>query len=119
MKSLSIMKKELVDALRDRRGLTAALSFGLIGPVLIVFSINMAAVANRDTGYEPFRLCGGGDAPDLVAHLRSTGLGMSDSARICLEIPEDYAARLASGEQVRVRVLADLTSAGNTTNRIA
>jgi sodium transport system permease protein len=118
VKTVAILKKELVDSLRDRRALLAALAFALIGPVLIVHSVNMTAAAGRETAFEPLRLCGAGDAPDLIAHLRSTGLAIADSARICLEVPADYAQLQAAGKTARVRVLADLTVTGPTTQKL-
>jgi sodium transport system permease protein len=114
MRIAAILKKELLDGLRDQRALSAALAFALIGPVLIVLSVNMAAAAGRATAFEPFRLCGAGEAPDLVAHLQSTGLALAEEARICLDIPQDYAELQAAGKTARVRVLADLTAAGPT-----
>jgi len=117
MKALAILRKELVDGLRDRRALAAAFGFALIGPVLIVFSVDMTAAATREAAFEPIRLCGA-DAPHLVAHLESTGLTVEDSARICLDIPEDYDARLAANETARVRVLADLTTSAPTTAKL-
>jgi sodium transport system permease protein len=111
---LAILKKELVDALRDRRALLAAFSFALVGPVLIVVLINVGAAAQRDDALAPFRLCGAGDAPDLIAHLKAAGLTLSDSAAICLDIPADYATQQAAGGTARVRVVADLTAAPTT-----
>lgn len=118
MKTWSIFKKELIDGLRDRRALLAALSFALIGPVLIVFSVNAVAAAGRVTALKPFRLCGAGDAPALVEYLLSTGLKLAAGADICIEVPTDFAARQAAGESVRVGILADLTTAGPTTAKL-
>jgi sodium transport system permease protein len=118
MKIFSILKRELVDGLRDRRALGAALSFALIGPVLIVLMINVMAAAGREGAAAPFRLCGAGTAPDLVAHLTAAGLVLADSADICIDVPGDYSQRLAAGETAAVRVVADLTAAGPTTEKI-
>ena len=118
MKILSILKKELVDGLRDRRALLAALSFALLGPVLIVFMINATAAARRDEALAPIRLCGPGSAPALVAHLKAAGLTVSDSATICLDIPADYAEKQAAGRTARIRVIADLPAAGATVSTL-
>ena len=118
MKIWSILKRELIDGLRDRRSLGAALSFALIGPVLIALMINVMAAAGREGAGSPFRLCGPGEAPELVAHLTAAGLALSESADICVEVPADYAQRLAAGETAVVRVIADLTAAGPTTQKL-
>jgi sodium transport system permease protein len=118
MKTWAILKKELLDGLRDRRSLVAALAFALLGPALIVVSINVAAVAGRDSAIAPIRLCGAGTAPDLVAHLKANGLTLDDAASICVDVPADFEAALAAGKTAHVRVLADLTTAGPTTARI-
>jgi sodium transport system permease protein len=118
MKILPILKRELVDGLRDRRALGAALSFALIGPVLIVLMINVMAAAGREGADAPYRLCGAGEAPALVAHLAAAGLELSDTADICVDVPGDFAVRLAAGETAVVRVVADLTAAAQTTDKL-
>ena len=116
MKILPILKKELVDALRDRRAVTAALAFAFVGPAVLVFIINAAAAAGRTDDYAPFGLCGDGQAPSLLARMHAAGLTAttdSDPA-VCLDIPADYAARVDRGEPVRLAITADMTSAGTT-----
>jgi sodium transport system permease protein len=117
MTLIPILRKELLDGLRDRRALFAALVSALLGPIFIALAINIAAAA-RETAPAPIRLCGAGQAPDLLAHLRDAKFTFSDDAGICLDIPADYAERLATGRTAYVHVIADLTSAGTTTNQL-
>jgi sodium transport system permease protein len=118
MKLWSIFYKELLEGCRDRRAMLIALSFALLGPVVLVISINAAAQRTRDAALTPFALCGGGSAPALIAHLQAAGLTLADSADICLEIPEDYAAHVAAGKSVQVQVRADLAKGNPTTERL-
>jgi sodium transport system permease protein len=114
MKIFAMFKRELVDGLRGRRALFAAMSFALLGPVVIVFAINVTAGSTRESALAPFRLCGEGAAPDLLAHLAAGGLKVADSARVCLDVPADYAERLSAGGTAHVRVVADLAAGGGT-----
>lgn len=118
MRIVAVLVKELVESLRDRRALLAAFAFALIGPLLIVQMINVTAAAGREEALEPLRLCGAGEAPDLVAHLEAAGLAFAADGRICLDLPVDYAERLTGGETAAVRVRADLTTAGPTASRL-
>jgi hypothetical protein len=47
MKWFVMFMKELTDALRDRKALTTALSFALLGPVVLVVMINVMAASAR------------------------------------------------------------------------
>ena len=96
MNVLAVYLKEMIDTLRDRRSLFSALSYGLFGPLAVVFTVNVLAAATRPTALEPVAVCSG-DAPELVEHLTAAGLTFAPQAGICLHIPEDYAARVAAG----------------------
>ena len=117
MKVLAVYLKEMLDTLRDRRALFSALSFGLFGPLAVVFTVNVLAAATRPTALAPVAVCSG-EAPELVEHLTAAGLTFAPQADICLHIPDDYAARLAAGATANVRVLADLTAASATVDKL-
>jgi sodium transport system permease protein len=114
MKWIAIFTKEMTDALRDRKALTTALSFALLGPVALVLMINVMAAAARPGALEPVSLCGKGQAPALVEALSAAGLRIEEGADICLGIPEDFEERLRSGRQAQVEIVADLGTAGST-----
>ena len=117
MSILTVYLKEMSETLRDRRSLFAALSYSLLGPLAVVFTVNVLAAAGRPTALERVAVCSGA-APELVAHLTATGLTFSDEADICLHVPDDYAARLADGATANVRVLADLTANAATVDKL-
>jgi sodium transport system permease protein len=117
MNVLAVYLKEMTETLRDRRSLFAALSYSLLGPLAVVFTVNVLATATRPTALEPVAVCSG-SAPELLAHLTAAGLTFSSDADICLHVPDDYAARLADGGTANVRVLADLTVSGATVDKL-
>ena len=118
MRLATVVKKELVDGLRDRRALLAALGFALLGPLAIASMVNAMAAAGRETALKPVRLCGEGEAPALIAHLRAAGLAIADDAAICLDLPADYARGQAAGESVRVHIRADLAAEAPTVAKL-
>jgi sodium transport system permease protein len=114
MKWIVVFTKELTDALRDRKALTTALSFALLGPVALVLMINLMAASARPGALEPISLCGAGEGPALVAAVGAAGLRIEEGADICLGIPEDFEETLQSGRQAHVEITADLSTAGST-----
>jgi sodium transport system permease protein len=117
MNVLTVYLKEMTETLRDRRSLFAALSYSLLGPLAVVFTVNVLASAARPTALEPVAACSG-SAPELVAHLTAAGLTFAPDAGICLHVADDYAARLASGATANVRVVADLTANAATVDKL-
>ena len=118
MKWVAVFLKELVDALRDRRALTTALSFALLGPIALVLMINMMAASARPGSLEAVKLCGTGQAPALIEALTASDIRIEDDADICLTIPDDFEARLQAGSQVRVEIRADLATSGQAVDRV-
>jgi sodium transport system permease protein len=118
MKATTIFLKEMTDLLRDRRSLFSALAYVLFGPVAVMFAVGMLAAQTREEALTPVALCGAGRAPALVQHLTAAGLAFDAKAKICLNIPEDFAARLEDGRTVRVGILADLATSGPTVRRL-
>jgi sodium transport system permease protein len=117
MKMLAVYLKEMTETLRDRRSLFAALSYCLLGPLAVVFTVNVLAAATRPAALAPIAVCSG-EAPELIAHLTAAGLTFSPEAKICLHVPDDYAARVADGGTANVRVVADLTTEGATADKL-
>lgn len=117
MSILTVYLKEMTETLRDRRSLLAALSYSLLGPLAVVFTVNVLAAATRPAAFEPVAVCSG-SAPELVAHLTAAGLTFAQDADICLHVADDYAARLSGGATANVRVLADLTAGTATVDKL-
>jgi sodium transport system permease protein len=117
VKLLAVYLKEMTDTLRDRRSLLSALLYALLGPLAVVFTVNVLATATRPTSLEPVAVCSG-EAPDLVAHLAAAGVSFAPEAAICLHVPDDYATRIAEGATAKVRVLANLTATAATVDKL-
>jgi sodium transport system permease protein len=117
MNILTVYLKEMIETVRDRRSLFAALSYSLFGPLAVVFTVNVLAAATRTTALDPVAVCSG-SAPELVAHLTAAGLTFAPEADICLHVADDYAVRLADGATANVRVLADLTATAATVDKL-
>lgn len=118
MKTIAIFLKELTDLVRDRRSLFSAMAYVLFGPIALMFAVNTIAAQTREDALQPVALCGKGEATRLVEHLAAAGVTFAKDAKICLSIPEEFAARLAEGRNVRVQILGDLTSAGTTVRKV-
>lgn len=117
LKVLAVYRKELLETLRDRRSLVAALSYSLLGPLAVMFAVNVLAAAARPTALEPVAVCSG-SAPDVVAYLTAAGLTFAPEASVCLHVPDDYAERIGDGGTATVRVVADLVARGATVDKV-
>jgi sodium transport system permease protein len=114
MRAIAVLAKELRDSLRDRKTIASGLMFGLMGPIAVFYILAITAAAQRTEATAPVALCRTAEAPTLLAHLAHAGIEIVEHAEICLDIPDDFEARLANGEAARVGVLGDLTRPGPT-----
>ena len=69
-----ITRKELKDALRDRRALMALLLFPVMGPVMIYFMFNMIIDISEEAGDITLPVVGAQYATDLVDYLVQNGI---------------------------------------------
>ncbi|MFT5322019.1 MAG: sodium transport system permease protein [Pseudohongiellaceae bacterium] len=69
-----ITRKELKDALRDRRALGALLLFPILGPVMIYFMFNMIIDIAEEAGEVSLPVVGAQYANDLVDYLEQNGI---------------------------------------------
>jgi sodium transport system permease protein len=79
-----ITRKELKDALRDRRALGALLLFPILGPVMIYFMFNMIIDIAEEAGEVTLPVVGAEYALDLVDYLQQSGI---DIETVELESP--------------------------------
>ncbi len=123
---LTVLNKEIVDNIRDRRALFTALLLGpllapaMLGAVIVFFSVQVAP-AEREHATMP--VLGSAHAPDLMRFLEGHGVMAEEldgsAARdpeaavrsgeidYAVLVPEDFGERLADGRTVTVRVLSD------------
>ena len=69
-----ITRKELKDALRDRRALGALLLFPILGPVMIYFMFNMIIDIAEEAGEVSLPVIGAQYASDLIDYLEQNGI---------------------------------------------
>jgi sodium transport system permease protein len=117
MMALTIFLKEFIDLLRDRRALFSALAYVAFGPLAVLFTVNTLAEQTREAFYAPIKFCGAESAL-LAEHLTAAGLAFDPKAQICVNVPEDFATRLADGRGVRVHVRGDLTAQATTVRKV-
>jgi sodium transport system permease protein len=115
------LRKELVDAARDRRAVVMALLFPLLGPAVLAMTLSLVARTTRGAEETPFELAVAGreNAPNLVSFLESSGVVVvpapADPERavraaerdLVLVIPPEYGARLRAGRPAPVRLVLD------------
>ncbi len=73
-----VTRKELKDALRDRRALAALLLFPLLGPVMIYFMFNMLIDIAEDAVEVTLPVVGAEYAGDLIDYLQQNGIDIEN-----------------------------------------
>jgi sodium transport system permease protein len=128
---LTVFGKEFLENLRDRRTVLTALLLGpLFGPLFFSVMLQLSLDRSRVGADEIIELqtINGSAAPNLVAYLQAqrirvvpvTGdaekareLIATRAARVVLEIPENYAARLSAARPAPLRLYADSSRTGD------
>ncbi|GAA0792212.1 MULTISPECIES: ABC transporter permease [Pseudomonadati] len=114
-KLIAMVRKELIDAARDKRSVMAGLYYA-IGTPLIMCGMFMVLI-NQLTSPEDLNITinKAENAPDLVRYLSRKGINQADLTAkpdadvkaITLTITEDYAANMANAKPAEVIILAD------------
>lgn len=114
-----VFRKELTDALRDRRSLFSALIFPLIGPLLVVVMFRFIAEQNANTGPVPLPVVGAEHAPGLIEFLGEHDVEVqpapddpeqtvrTGAAPAVLVIGPDYAERFREARPAQLELLVD------------
>jgi sodium transport system permease protein len=122
---LAVLRKELLETVRDRRSLASSLIMGpVLGPLLFVFAMSLSlkhSVTSLDDAV-PVTVAGADNAPHLVQLLRREGFAVTlrdggpdgipswieaDGELVVLFLPEGIGERLLSGEPAAVTLYAD------------
>ncbi len=127
-----VLRKELVDSVRDRRSLLSLLLFPLVGPLLV--SLMLSQVVERATGERHISLpvAGADRAPGLVRYLEAQGISVAPappdadrairerSADVVLVVADDYAAKFRAERPAHVELVFDdaRDDARNTVRRV-
>lgn len=108
-----ILKKELKDALRDRRSVFAALSYSIGTPILmaLVFLAMIDKYSSPEALY--INVEGGEQAQELLGFLASKDIRQGDAENkaedILLKIENDFGRDFSSGRGATVSVVVDLS----------
>jgi sodium transport system permease protein len=116
-----VLRKELVDSLRERRALAMALLFPLLGPAVLAMTLWVVGRTAHGAGERPLTLpvAGAEHAPELVSFLRGAGVEVTpapaDPERavragerdVVLVIPPQFGERLRAARPAPVRLVLD------------
>ncbi|BAJ04266.1 ABC transporter permease [Shewanella violacea] len=118
-KIMTMVRKELIDAARDKRSVMAGLYYA-IGTPLMMCGMFMLLIGQMSSPKDlNIKIDNIDNAPDLVKYLSSQGITHGDSHStddqgepldvkdIRLVISEDYAAQMAKGLSAEVTLIAD------------
>ncbi|WP_392343312.1 ABC transporter permease [uncultured Shewanella sp.] len=107
---LAMVRKELIDAARDKRSVMAGLYYA-IGTPLIMCGMFMVLIGQLSSPEDlNININNADNAPDLVRYLSNNGInhGEDEQAnKIILTISDDYAANMAQAKQAEVILIAD------------
>lgn len=118
-KALAVFAKEALDAARDRRSLTSALSYALFGPLVLAMALATIARASSDDGPLKLAVAGAERAPSLIGYLEQNGVELVDppadlhaavrsgDLKLALVIPESYARDFRDTRPARVELIHD------------
>lgn len=123
----AVGRKELVDALRDRRSLLSALLYPVLMPLMIV--LMFGAVVRMEGGDRPLEVpvAGREHAPNLVAFLEQRGVTLLDPPEdpeaavqagdvdLVLIIDEEYGERFRAVEPAPVQIVHDSSQTASRT----
>ncbi|MBE8168796.1 MAG: ABC transporter permease, partial [Shewanella sp.] len=107
----TLVKKELQDAIRDKRSVMAGLWYALGSPIIMcgLFMILLNQMASPDD--LKINIQNPNNAPDLVRYLNSADISHSDDKKdrkdITLIIDPEYANNMAKGLPATVTLIAD------------
>ena len=118
---LAVLKKELIDGLRDRRSMMSAIIFPMIGPLLISFMFNTVTERQRESQDVKIPIVGAEQAPGLVDWIERRGYEVVEgpldpeaavregTVDFVLIIPEDFASDLAQARTAEIELVRDGT----------
>lgn len=120
---LVVFRKELVDALRDRRSLFSALLFPLLMPLLFSLMFQMLIEREAPTARTKLPVIGMQSAPGLIEHLATQGIDAEAApedltpnpreavekgrAEVILLIPADYREHYERGRPAELQLYFD------------
>ena len=118
---LAVLKKELIDGLRDRRSMMSAIIFPMIGPLLISFMFNTVTERQRESQDVEIPIVGAERAPGLIDWIERRGYTVVEgpldpeaavrdgTVDFVLIVPEEFADDLAEARTAEIELVRDGT----------
>ena len=115
----TVLRKEVLDHLRDKRTLGTALMWPLLGPLVFLVMFNVMASWYRQDRPLEMPVVGREHAPSLMAFLERYGAKLSEAPRdyealvqagkldLVLVVPDGYSKDFADGHTAAVRLVVD------------
>lgn len=114
----ALLLKEYREAFRDKRALMMALMMAIMAPVMIVVFSKIMIEKAIDKPAVYIKFTGAEYAPKLIEHFAKENLlsfsdipaedkAIWDERNIAIEIPQDYAQKMAQGKSIKVHLQAD------------
>lgn len=97
---LVVFLKELRDASRDRRAITSLLILPVLGPLMIHYLFNTLIDVGERAMSVDLPVVGAQYAPDLIDHLRQSGIGIEE----LVDLPEGNAAAIDAEMRRRIAI---------------
>lgn len=131
---LTVLRKECIDNLRDRRALLSSSLLAILGPVALVAFMSFVLDSALGKSEAPLALTvsGAEHAPQLIAYLERENtdikaVTLEDPAAavrdgqetLVLSIPEDYGERFATGQPLALPLVFDSSAFGPSRSNFA
>jgi sodium transport system permease protein len=107
---ITMVRKELIDAARDKRSVMAGLYYAIGAPLMMcaMFMLLIGQITSPEA--LNITITHGERAPDLIKFLASNEISQGDEAErkeMELVISQDYAANMAKGQPAEITLIAD------------
>ena len=102
---ITIVQKEVKDAIRDPGSIFAALLYTFIGPVVVwavIINLSSSGRVGNDTNNNTIGIYGASQSSQIVSYLKEQNFSFHDYALVKIKFPSDIDQRLANGEQADI-----------------
>lgn len=112
-KIITMVRKELIDAARDKRSVMAGLYYAVGAPLLMCGMFFMLIGQLSSPEDLNIKMNNSQGAPDLIKYLSSKGITQGEAGKnkdILLVISDDYASNMAKGSSADITLIADASN---------
>jgi sodium transport system permease protein len=114
-----LARKELTEALRDRRTLASSLSYAVAGPLVLFVVVVALARARDDSVTHDVAFCSPSARLEALAgYLAAERVRVVDAAPVCIDVAADADERLAGMRPARATIVGPLGTHGDVADRV-